>query len=114
MNNNIDNRVDTFSYGVEVHYKQNEPLTFKDFALTFQGVFDVTADDGTIISLQTNNFLIVDKNQNEQILKIGNGQLPNRPRPFLVGGNNYTLWTFEGPNNIRLEKGTLMVTKDNS
>ncbi len=114
MNTNIEPIANIFTYGVEVDYKQSEPLAFKDFVLTFQGIFDITADNGAIISLQSNNFLIVDNNKSEQILKIGNGQLPNRPRSFLFGGNNFTLWTYKGPNNIMLKNGTLMVTKDNS
>ncbi len=112
INTNIDPAANTFAYGVEVDYKQNESVKFQDFMLTFKSVLDVTADDGTIISLQTNNFLIVDNNQKELLLKIGNGQLPNPPSSFEVDNNNFTLWTYKGPEDNTLKNSTLIVTKE--
>lgn len=54
----------------------------------------------------------VDYKQKELLLKIGNGQLPNPPSSFEVDNNNFTLWTYKGPEDNTLKNSTLMVTKE--
>lgn len=112
MNNNITlSALEKFSYGVEVAYRKGEPFTISDFTLIFQGTFGVTTEEGLIVSLQTDNFLVIETDKKIQVLKIGNGQLPNPPRSFSANGSNFILWTYEAPDKSTLKRSTLIITK---
>jgi len=97
------------SYGAPLDYKENVPVIFADFSLTFLGAHDVVLEDGQIVSLQTNDYMIEDHSKKQQVLKIGNGQLPNPPTDFSVGDKHFTVWTGVGPDGALLAGETLIV-----
>ena len=98
-------------YDAHVPYTENVPLVFPDFTLTFLGIHDIVLDNGATLSLQTYDYRIEDNDKEQQVLKIGNGQLPNPPRDFSVGNKIFTLWTGVGPDGKLLDRGTLIVER---
>ncbi len=101
------------TYDAVLSYKENSPITFPDFTLTYLGNHPVVTAKGLTVSLQTSDFSIETSDGAVQVEKIGNGQMPNLPRAFSVGDKYFTLWSGIGPDGVsRLALGELVVTAE--
>lgn len=99
-------------YHSKISYQANVTLLFADFSLTYLGINNVLTTDGRTVTLQTKDFLVVDENNQEIIVKIGPSQLPaKRPTDFTVNRYKYTIWTHTAPNESISNDLELVITQ---
>jgi hypothetical protein len=76
------------------------PLRFEHFVVTYLGAERV---DHAPATLQTNTASFeVDADQGSRRIEVVSGQVPPAPAAFAIGGDDYTLFTYESPGGKRL------------
>ncbi len=94
-----------YHYNEIVQLDRERFTEFPDFSIRYEGMHDITDGQGGIVTLQTEDYTLRSKDGEEDRLKIGNGQLPNRPRTFTWAGKTFILYTYKTPAGIELKAG---------
>lgn len=100
------------NFGKRILKIKNVALEFKDFSLTYLGKTNSEPAPVTA-SWTTDQFLVKDNNNNEQIIDIASGQLSPPPYNFDIGKVDFALLTYQTEMKERLYPDYFQVVNRN-